>query len=243
MLATLGRDVPGGVYREVVGMTMTARMVARSGQARTARAARRAVAQADRAAQITAWQEQRAGQLREQERARAAQIAARETAIRDHTVDYVAGLAVEQELTREYRRRCEQVRAQQAAAVAGMREQGLSRADIAELTGLTSREITAFLDTARHAAAQQEERPADVAGTTDPGSGPSGARSATARDPRPQPAADDAGCGPEPTPQRERLGDGGHGNGAGGAGDPATGAGQAGGDRSTWGETAGHGHR
>jgi hypothetical protein len=216
-------------------MTTTARMVARSRQARTARAARRAVAQADRAAQIQAWQEQRAGQLREQERARAAQMAARETAIRDHTVDYVAGLAVEQELTREYRRRCEQVRVQLAAAVAGMREQGLSRADIAELTGLTSREITAFLDTARDAAAQQEEPHASAAGTSeDPAGEARGDGSPTTKDVRAQASAADArpaaDMDAEAAPRPERLG-----NGAGGAGDPVTGsgAGQAGGDRPT----------
>jgi hypothetical protein len=234
------------LWREVIGMTRTARTVARSGQARTTRAARRAVAQADRAAQIVAWQEQRAGQLREQERARAVQIAARETAIRDHTVDYVAGQATEQELTREYRRRCEQVRAQRAVTVAGMREQGLSRADIAELTGLTSREITAFLDTARDAAGQQAGQPTGEAAAEDPGGrvrtevaggsttvraggAATGDGSAAPADVRAQPAGDDAREAADPdagsTLRPEGVGERGDGDAAGGTADPTAGAG------------------
>jgi hypothetical protein len=236
----------GRLWREVIGMTRTARTVARSGQARTARAARRAVAQAERAAQIVAWQEQRAGQLQEQERARAAQIAARETAIRDRTVDYVAGQATQQDLTREYRRRCEQVRAQQAAAVAGMRGQGLSRADIAALTGLTSREITVFLDTARDAAGQQVGQPTGEAAAEDPGGrvtaevagrsateGAGGAAtgdgSGAPADARAQPAGDDPREAADPdagsTLRPERVGERGDGDAAGGTTDPTAGAG------------------
>jgi len=75
--------------------------------------------------------------------------AQRVQAIRRHWADYRAETDAEQELLEEARRHCEQFRAQQVAAVAGMRERGLSRADIAEVTGLTRREITAALNDTR----------------------------------------------------------------------------------------------
>jgi hypothetical protein len=128
-------------------MTVTARAVAHSGQVRTARAARRAVAQATRAAQVQAWQDERAQAIRAEEEARAARIAARETAIRDHTVDYLLAVAAEREVMEAARRRCEAFRAQAGMAVAGLRSEGLTRADLVQLTGLSSREITALLQT------------------------------------------------------------------------------------------------
>jgi len=128
-------------------MTVAARAVARSGQVRTARAARRAVAEAIRAAQVQAWQDERAQQIRKEEEARAARIAARETAIRDHTVDYLLAVAAEREVMEAARRRCEQFRRQAGEAVAGLRDEDLTRADLARLTGLSSREITALLET------------------------------------------------------------------------------------------------
>jgi hypothetical protein len=129
-------------------MTRTAAAVGRSGRARTLRAAKRAVQEATRAAQIQAWQDERARQVRAEEQARAERIAGRETAIRDHTVDYVLAVAAGEEVMAAARRRCEQFRAQAAMAVAGLRGQGLSRADIAAITGLTTREITALVDDA-----------------------------------------------------------------------------------------------
>jgi hypothetical protein len=145
-------------------MTVTARAVAHSGQVRTARAARRAVAQATRAAQVQAWQDERAQAIRAEEEARAARIAARETAIRDHTVDYLLAVAAEQEVMEAARRRCEAFRAQAGKAVAGLHSEGLTRADLAQLTGLSSREITALLQTGDAGDVPARER-ADSPGT------------------------------------------------------------------------------
>jgi hypothetical protein len=73
----------------------------------------------------------------------------RERVIRALVENVRTARAAEQRLVAAARRRSDQFRAQRAAAVAGMREQGLTRADIAELTGLTFGEITAAVKAAR----------------------------------------------------------------------------------------------
>jgi hypothetical protein len=73
----------------------------------------------------------------------------RERAIRALVEKVRTARAAEQRLLAAARRRSDQLRAQRAAAVAGMREQGLTRAGIAVLTGLTFGEITAAVKAAR----------------------------------------------------------------------------------------------
>jgi hypothetical protein len=163
----------------MAGMSQASERVRRAGRARTKRVTAQAVADAQHAADLLAWQDERAQRIRAEEQARAARIAAREQTIMDATVEFLLSAQAQKQIMAEALARCARHRATGSAAVAGLREAGLTRSDIARITGLALRDVAVLLEEAG-------ANPATGSGTgapaTVPAAGPTAAADTAARD-------------------------------------------------------------
>jgi poly(3-hydroxybutyrate) depolymerase len=126
-------------------MTQASAALKRTSRVRTTRQAAKAIEAAGHAADLLAWRQERAARIREVEQARLAVIAARETAIEEATVAYLVAVQARQRIMADAQAKCAEHDQAAAAAVAGLRGAGLSRADIAQVTGASTREVASIL--------------------------------------------------------------------------------------------------
>jgi len=126
-------------------MTQASAALKRAGRVRATRQAVKAIEAAGHAADLLAWRQERAERIRAAEQARAERIAQREAAIEDGTVAYLLAAQAKESIMAEALARCAEHDQAAATAVAGLRQAGLTRADIAQITGASAREVAGLL--------------------------------------------------------------------------------------------------